>query len=140
MNRRTLSIALLIPFALLTLYALAIDGYMGILDHQLATPAGWQVLADLVVALLLVLTWLIPDARRSGRNPWPWVVLTLSSTLSRPDSGLPNDPDYKYARPGSLPTPACLQRLTLFKCCDSVLRQRDDLVGVSLGNLAASLS
>lgn len=77
MNRRTLSIALLIPFALLTLYALAIDGYMGILDHQLATPAGWQVLADLVVALLLVLTWLIPDARRSGRNPWPWVVLTL---------------------------------------------------------------
>ncbi len=41
------------------------------------SPAGWQVLADLVIALLLVLSYLVPDARKAGRNPWPWLVLTL---------------------------------------------------------------
>ena len=32
---------------------------------------------DLVIACLLVLTWLIPEAKRNGNNPWPWVVITL---------------------------------------------------------------
>ena len=44
--------------------------------YQMHSAAGWQVLADLVVALVLVLSWLIPDARRHGRNPWPWVIAT----------------------------------------------------------------
>jgi len=76
-DRRTLAWILLIPFALLTLYALAEVGYVGIFDYHRHSPAGWQVFADLVVALVLVLSWLIPDARSRGRNPWPWVVLTL---------------------------------------------------------------
>ena len=76
-NRRLLAIAILIPFTLLTVYAVAEVGYIGLLDYQLQSPAGWQVFADLVVALILVLTWLIPEARRTGRNPWPWVVATL---------------------------------------------------------------
>ena len=29
------------------------------------------------IACLLVLTWLIPEARRNGNNPWPWVALTV---------------------------------------------------------------
>ncbi|MEM8563690.1 MAG: DUF2834 domain-containing protein [Pseudomonadota bacterium] len=52
-------------------------GYVGIFDYQRHSSAGWQVFADLVIALLLVLTWLIADARRNGRNPWPWVLITL---------------------------------------------------------------
>ena len=75
--RRKLAIALLIPFALLTLYALARVGYAGIFEHALAGPAGWQIFTDLVVALVLILVWMIADARRTGRNPWPWIVLTL---------------------------------------------------------------
>jgi drug/metabolite transporter (DMT)-like permease len=77
MSRRTLGIALLVPFGLLTLYAVAQVGFIGILDYHRHSPAGWQVFADLVVALLLVLVWLVGDARRLGRNPWPWVVGTL---------------------------------------------------------------
>ena len=79
MNQKDLSIALLIPFTLLTVYAVLEVGYIGIFDYQRHSPAGWQVFADLVVALLLVLTWLIPDALKNGRNPVPWVLLTLAS-------------------------------------------------------------
>jgi len=77
LNRRTLAIVLLIPFSLLTLYAVLEVGYIGIFDYHRHSPAGWQVFTDLVVALILVLSWLIVDARKSGRNPWPWVVATL---------------------------------------------------------------
>lgn len=77
MNKRALAIIILIPFSLLTLYAIAEVGYIGIFDYHRHSPAGWQVFVDLVIALLLVLTWLIPEAKKAGRNPWPWVVITL---------------------------------------------------------------
>ncbi len=79
MHNRTLAIAILIPFTLLTVYAVMDVGYLGLFDYQLRSPAGWQVLADLVIALVLVLTWLFMDAKRSGRSPWPWVILTLAA-------------------------------------------------------------
>jgi hypothetical protein len=39
--------------------------------------AGCQVIADLVIVLVLLVTCLVPEARKAGRNPWPWVVATL---------------------------------------------------------------
>ncbi len=77
MNRRTLAIVLLIPFLLLTAYALWDVGYVGIFDYHRHSSAGWQVFADLVISLILVLTWLVPQAQKDGRNPWPWVAGTL---------------------------------------------------------------
>lgn len=74
---RTLAVIILVPFTVLTIYAVAEVGYVGIFDYQRHSPAGWQVFVDLVIALVLVLTWMIPEARRVGRNPWPWVGLTL---------------------------------------------------------------
>tara|TARA_R110002073_G_scaffold40472_5_gene114657 strand:+ start:2230 stop:2529 length:300 start_codon:yes stop_codon:yes gene_type:complete len=76
-NVRTLAIILLIPFTALTGYAVMEVGYIGIFDYHRHSPAGWQVFADLVIALVLILCWLINDARKSGRNPWPWVLITL---------------------------------------------------------------
>jgi len=35
------------------------------------------VLVDLVIALTLVLVWMWRDAQATGRNVWPWVLLTL---------------------------------------------------------------
>ena len=75
--RRTLAVVLLVPFLALTGYALLDVGYIGIFDYHRHSSAGWQVFADLVVSLILVLTWLVPEARQAGRNPWPWVVATL---------------------------------------------------------------
>jgi len=77
MNRRLLAITLLIPFSVLSAYAVFKVGYMGILDYHRHSPAGWQVFADLVIACLLCLLWLIPEAKQNGRNPWPFVVITL---------------------------------------------------------------
>jgi hypothetical protein len=42
--------------------------------------ANWgamQVLADLVIACLLICFWMVADARERGMNPWPYVAITL---------------------------------------------------------------
>lgn len=74
---RLLAIALLIPFTLLTVWASYEVGYVGVLTQQLASVAGWQVWVDLAIAVLLCFVWLIPHAKRTGRNPWPYVALAL---------------------------------------------------------------
>jgi len=64
-------------FGALSATALADVGYLGILLPHFQSSGGLQVLVDLVIALTLVMVWMVADARRSGRNPWPWVLLTL---------------------------------------------------------------
>ena len=75
--QRTLAILILIPFLVLTAYSVYAVGIIGIFVYHLHSPAGWQVFTDLVISLLLLLTFMVPDAQRKGRNPWPWVVGTL---------------------------------------------------------------
>ena len=69
----------LAAFSALTIAAVAKHGYVGIFEYQFRSLAGLQVLADLSIALLLVLAWLWQDARANARNPYPWVVLTLAT-------------------------------------------------------------
>jgi hypothetical protein len=76
--QRGLIVAVLAAFGALTAAALWQHGYLGIFLVPLQTLAGAQVLADLVIALGLVLAWLVQDARAQGRNPWPWVAATLA--------------------------------------------------------------
>ncbi len=68
-----------IAFSALSTIALWQHGYWGILEPHFQTFGAAQVLADLVIALSLFLVWMWRDARTSGRNPWPWLVLTLVS-------------------------------------------------------------
>ncbi len=75
--KRTLAIAILLPFGALTAYALNAVGYWGLFEYQLASPGGWQVFVDLVIALVLFCGWMIADARRNGRTVWPYLVATL---------------------------------------------------------------
>lgn len=37
------------------------------------------MLVDLVIALGLFLAWMWKDAKAAGRNPWPWLLLTLAT-------------------------------------------------------------
>ena len=69
--------AITIPFVVLTVYAVADAGYVGLIAQQMESPAGWQVLIDLCIAVL-VLSWMIADARRTGRVVWPYVLLTFT--------------------------------------------------------------
>lgn len=66
-----------LDFAVLSGYAMLQHGYFGLFEYQLASPAGWQVLADLVIVCTLAIAWMIGDARRYGRNPWPYVLVTV---------------------------------------------------------------
>ncbi len=77
-RRKTLILILLIPFSILSIYAVTQVGYWGIFDYHRHSPAGWQVFTDLVLALVLVASWMIVDARRSGRNVWPYIFMTLT--------------------------------------------------------------
>jgi hypothetical protein len=77
--RRPLLIVTIAAFAVLTAFALRDHGFVGIFQWQLSTWAGRQVLVDLCIALTLVLIWLLRDAKALGRNPWPWVALTLAA-------------------------------------------------------------
>tara|TARA_R110000787_G_scaffold15088_39_gene46589 strand:+ start:1183 stop:1476 length:294 start_codon:yes stop_codon:yes gene_type:complete len=69
--------AILLAFGALSALALVEHGYWGIFKFQLTSSAGWQVLADLVLVCMLAILWMITDARRTGRNVWPFVLLTL---------------------------------------------------------------
>lgn len=80
MNRTVLLIVLALvtlDFAVLSGYAMMEQGYLGIWLYQFANPAGWQVLADLIIVSTLAMVWMVADARRSGRNAWPYVAITV---------------------------------------------------------------
>ena len=74
---RTILILILIPFSVLSAIALWQVGYWGLLAPHFQTFGGGQVLADLVIALTLVMTWMWRDAKATGRTVWPWIVATL---------------------------------------------------------------
>ncbi|TJY59865.1 DUF2834 domain-containing protein [Sinimarinibacterium sp. CAU 1509] len=79
MNWKTLVLGLVLAdFAVLTGYAVMDAGYVGIFEHLLISSAGWQVGADLVIVCSLAMIWMFNDARRTGRNVWPYLLLTLT--------------------------------------------------------------
>lgn len=74
---RYLLVGITATFTALTLWTLTQTGYLGFWRDLLDGPAGWQVIADLAVALTFVLRWMHADARRAGRRFPPWLLLTL---------------------------------------------------------------
>ena len=66
-------------FSVLSAAALWYHGYWGILEPHFQSFGEGQVLADLVIALVLVMIWMWRDAQAIGRNPWPWIIATLAT-------------------------------------------------------------
>lgn len=77
--QRIALIVILIAFLVLTAIAVLQYGYAGIFVQQFENSAGVQVLVDLAIALGLFLIWMWKDAKAAGRNPIPWLVLTLAT-------------------------------------------------------------
>jgi ethanolamine transporter EutH len=75
---RALIVVTLVLFGVLSAAALWRHGYWGIVAPHFQSLGAAQVFADLVIALVLVMTWMWRDARAAGRNPWPWIVATLA--------------------------------------------------------------
>ena len=76
---RSLMIGVLLAFSTLSAVALWRHGYWGIIEPHFQSFGGAQVFIDLVIALSLFMVWMWRDARSAGRNPWPWIGLTLAA-------------------------------------------------------------
>lgn len=77
--KRIVIIITLIAFLVLTTMAVLQHGYVGIFAQQFQSIGGIQVLIDLVIALSIFLVWMWNDAKAAGRNPLPWLLLTLAT-------------------------------------------------------------
>jgi len=78
MNAKQLGLSVvLLDFAGLTAYATYQYGVVGIVEAVTANAVTVTALADLVIALSLVLVWMWQDARERGTSLVPYVVLTL---------------------------------------------------------------
>jgi hypothetical protein len=76
---RPVLLLVLVPFTALSAVALWKHGYWGIFEPHFQSFGAGQVLADLAIALMLVLTWMARDARQTGRRFWPWLLVTLAA-------------------------------------------------------------
>ena len=72
-----LLIVVITAFGVLSGYALMEHGYWGIIAYHFPSSAGWQVMTDLVIVCTLAIVWMLSDARKTGRNAWPFVALTV---------------------------------------------------------------
>jgi hypothetical protein len=77
-NKPILTIVL-IAFGIQGLYVMSQVGYWGIWINNLNHPAGQQALADLTISLSMVMVWIWRDAKATGRNVWPWIIVTLAA-------------------------------------------------------------
>ena len=78
MQRSLIGITLVL-FGVLSAVALWYHGYWGILEPHFKSFGAAQVFVDLVIALTIVMVWMWRDAKATGRNPWPWIVVTLAA-------------------------------------------------------------
>lgn len=76
---KTLVLLTLVAFSAFSLVAVWHHGYWGLFEPAFHSLASAQVLIDLTIMLTLFCVWMWRDARRNGRNPWPW--LAAAATL-----------------------------------------------------------
>jgi hypothetical protein len=78
MNGKQVAVlVVLVVFSLLSAVPLYHYGYVGIFEFVLANSATLQVLADLIIALSLVVIWMWEDANERGISVWPYLLITL---------------------------------------------------------------
>ena len=74
----------LADFLALTGWVVYRHGLIGWVPDLLSQPVGILVAVDLCIALAFTVTWMVRDARAVGRNPWPYMALTLLTGSAGP--------------------------------------------------------
>ena len=77
--RNFLLFAVFAAFTLYTAIVVMDHGYTGFIELALGGGWGAQVFIDLVIALLLFMTWMLPDARERGIPAAPYAILILGA-------------------------------------------------------------
>ncbi len=73
-------VSLIVLFVVFTGWSLSVvasQGFTGFLTLSAREPWAAQMLVDLTISLLVAWSWLRPDARARGINPWPYLLATL---------------------------------------------------------------
>lgn len=79
MNTRQILLSIVaLDFLAFSLWVVADQGFIGMFETLLSTWSGVQVLADLSIALTMILVWMVVDARRRGIAALPFIVATLA--------------------------------------------------------------
>jgi hypothetical protein len=92
MNRKQILLAVLtFDFLALTGWAIYQHGYLGIFASALDSSASVLLAVDLLLAIAMVVGWMWVDASRHGLRVWPYLLLTATARLRRPDA-LPHPP------------------------------------------------
>ncbi|MYE23062.1 MAG: hypothetical protein F4Y01_03825 [Gammaproteobacteria bacterium] len=68
-----------VAFLAWTLYALADEGVIAIWQEISRSLWSNQIFIDLLIAVGVALAFLVPEARRLGMKPLPWVVATAAT-------------------------------------------------------------
>lgn len=76
---KPLLIAVLIAFSALTAYSIyEVGSVLELVLVHLRHPAGWQIFADLVITMILLLVFIKRDADTTGRPFWPWAIFSIT--------------------------------------------------------------
>lgn len=80
MNLTTLALVLVTAaFGVFSAYVLIEIGYLGLWESAFTSIGTTQIILDLVIVCSLAAVWIVSDARKTGRNPWPYVLVTLTA-------------------------------------------------------------
>jgi len=73
--RFIIPLVVLVPFTIFSVFVVADQGLWALVE---AHKAGWclQVFLYLVISATICLTYIVPEAKQRGINPWPYVALT----------------------------------------------------------------
>jgi hypothetical protein len=74
---RILAIIVFVAFAVWTAYLCRGYNPITFFNPVFASGPTIQVLTDLAIAQTLILTWMVRDARTTGRKFWPYFLLTF---------------------------------------------------------------
>ena len=77
---KPVALAALVGFGALNVYALVSAGFAGVGSAVVGVNAWSAVfITDLIIALVMVCTWVYRDAKRRGKSPAPYIALTLAT-------------------------------------------------------------
>jgi hypothetical protein len=77
MTRFVVALVVFLAFTIYSVEVTLAEGYVAFLEVPM--QGGWatQITLDLVMAASVASMWLVPDAKRHGLSPWPYVVMVL---------------------------------------------------------------
>jgi hypothetical protein len=75
-KKRALAAIVLVPFTIYSCWVTYTQGYRPFFTLPWSHPIWTQEFLDLCIALTMVTTWMVGDARSRGATVWPYLVAT----------------------------------------------------------------